>query len=217
MTANEKLARFQEMVLEKNKVMNLTAITDEKEFYEKHILDSMTPLPYFNLKPNDLVADLGTGAGFPGIVLAVLREDVTFHLIDSLKKRLTFLEEVIKELDIKNVELFHGRFEDLGQSKVHRERYDAVVTRAIANLPVLLEYVVPFLKVNGYAYCYKSRRIEEELQEAQNAINILKVDIIETKQYELNNNDRCILKLQKKEKTQKTYPRKAGTPSKNPL
>lgn len=217
MTPEMKLKQFQDMVLEKNKVMNLTAITEEQAFYKKHILDSLVPLPYFALAAGALVADIGTGAGIPGIPLAIMRPDVSFVLMDSVKKKLAFIEEVIIALNLNNVSLLHGRFEDIGQDPHHRERYDQVLSRAVASLPVLLEYAAPLCKVGGSIHCYKSQKVLEELEQAKTAMQKLFLKEAGIYPYSVEELKHNILTVKKIRKTPIQYPRKAGTPSKNPL
>lgn len=217
MTAEQKLKLFQDMVLEKNKVMNLTAITDEEAFEKKHMADSLAPLPYFAFTAGDLVADIGTGAGFPGIPLAIMRPDVQFVLMDSVKKKLSFIEEVIQALDLKNVRLIHGRFEDIAQDKKYRETFDHVLSRAVASLPVLFEYAAPLTKVHGLIHSYKSQKVTEELEKAQNAMKRLYLKEEAFYHYTVDDLQHNILTVRKQRKTPTQYPRKAGTPAKNPL
>lgn len=212
-----KLQRFQEMVLERNLVMNLTAIKDEAEFRKKHILDSLAPLPYFSFVQGERIADIGTGAGIPGIPLAIMRPDVQFVLIDSVKKKLSFVEEVIAALDLQNVSILHGRFEDIGRDALYRETFDRVLSRAVARLPVLFEYAAPLCKVGGQVHSYKSQRVDQELEQAKQAMEKLALGEATIFYYQLEELNHNILTVKKLRKTPARYPRKAGIPSKNPL
>lgn len=212
-----KLITLRELVLEKNKVLNLTAITDPSEFDRKHIQDSLILTEYLPLYPGMKVADLGTGGGFPGLPLAITNPEVDFHLIDSVNKKLVFIDEATKELKLTNVTTHHGRFEDLAHNKDHREKYDVVVSRAVANLSVLLEYMVGFSKVDGLIVCYKSQRFSEELEDAKNALKMLKLELISENKYSLGDAVHTLAIFKKTKKTPPNYPRKAGVPSKNPL
>lgn len=209
----EKLEIFKDMVVEKNKVMNLTAIAEE-DFYLKHFVDSLKLLDFENLEGR--VLDLGTGAGFPGIPLAIMLPDVDFLLMDSLKKRIGFLEEVVEKLGLKNVQLLHSRAED-GARKEFRESFDYVVTRALASLPVLLEYTIPYLKKGGVLYAYKGIKVDQEIEEAKKALEILGAGVEKLYPYKLEDEDYRILKIKKSKTTPKKYPRRAGLASKEPL
>ena len=192
--------------------MNLTAITDPVEVAEKHFADSLAALPY--LKPGMKAIDVGTGAGFPGVPLLILEPGLELTLADSLNKRLTFLDALLRELGLKAA-LVHGRAEDLGQDRLYRERYDAALSRAVASLPVLLEFTTPFVKVGGTAIAYKGDA-SEELESAKSAAFLLHVKL---RQVELESNlgKRCLIFADKTAPTPKQYPRKAGTPNKKPL
>ena len=204
------------MLLEWNKKMNLTAITDEKEIILKHFIDSITINKY--IKNAKKIIDVGTGAGFPGIPLKILNENNYFILVDSLNKRINFLEEVKNKLKINQIELIHSRIEDLAQDSKYRENADVVVSRAVANLSVLLEYMIPFLKKEGICICMKGPNIDEEIENAKRALEILggKIESIE----HINLPEaivRNILIIKKEKETPKIYPRKAGIPTKKPL
>lgn len=211
---------FYQLLIEWNKKMNLTAITDYEEVIQKHFLDSCLllkkcPKQRFEYKK---VIDVGTGAGFPGIPLAILLKDTQFTLMDSLNKRIEFLSIVIKELDLTNVQLFHGRAEEFGKNENFREQFDFCVSRAVASLPLLLEYCSPFVKVDGSLLLYKSKKISQEIEDAANALNVLNCHIVECMEV-LNKQDlqRFVLEIEKKEHTPEKYPRKAGKPKKYPL
>ena len=210
----EKLLIFRDMVLEKNKVMNLTAITDEDKFYLKHFVDSTMLLNFVQIKGK--VLDLGTGAGFPGIPLAILCPETEFLLMDSLRKRIIFLEEVVKSLGLTNVSLLHSRAEDGARGPL-RESFDIVLTRALAPLPVLLEYSLPFLKVGGKLYAYKGIKLDEEIKEAKNALLELKAKVENVYIYPLGDEEHRILEVVKRIPTPRIYPRIAAQIKKAPL
>ena len=172
--SNQQLEQFylyMNLLLEWNEKINLTAITDPKEIILKHFIDSITIATY--LKNAQSILDIGTGAGFPGIPLAILENSKDFILMDSLNKRIIFLQEVIQKLTLTRVQAIHGRAEELGKEKEHREHYDLVTSRAVAKLNILLEYMLPFIKMGGRCICMKSQEIEEELEEAKQAIELL--------------------------------------------
>lgn len=165
----QQFIRYYEMLVEKNKVMNLTAITEFDEVIEKHFLDSLSLIKVYDLKKEVSVMDMGTGAGFPGIPLKIAFSNLKVTLADSLNKRILFLQEVIEELGLKDIEALHARAEELGKNKEYREKFDLVVSRAVANLSSLEEYCVPFVKIGGNFISYKSGEIEEEVANAKNA------------------------------------------------
>ena len=209
------LARFetyQRMLAEWNERMNLTAITDPVEVAEKHFADSLAALPY--LKAGMKGVDVGTGAGFPGVPLLIMAPNLDLTLADSLQKRLTFLDALLQELGLK-AELVHGRAEDLGQNRLYRERFDVALSRAVANLPVLLELTTPFVKVGGTAIAYKGDGAEE-LKNAKSAAFLLHVQL-RTVALDSPLGKRCLIFADKTAATPKAYPRKAGTPNKKPL
>ena len=211
-TALNRFEIYQRLLAEWNERMNLTAITDPVEVAEKHFADSLAALPY--LKPGMQVIDVGTGAGFPGVPLLIMEPGLELTLADSLQKRLTFLDALLKELGLKAA-LVHGRAEDLGQNKLYRERYDVALSRAVANLPVLLELTTPFVKAGGTAIAYKGDGAEE-LKNAKSAAFLLHVQF---RSVELDSplGKRCLIFADKTAPTPKAYPRKAGTPNKKPL
>ena len=211
-TALDRFEIYQRLLAEWNERMNLTAITDPVEVAEKHFADSLAALPY--LKPGMQVIDVGTGAGFPGVPLLIMEPKLELTLADSLHKRLTFLDALLKELGL-TATLVHGRAEDLGQDRLYRERFDAATSRAVANLPVLLELTTPFVKVGGSAIAYKGDAAEE-LQNAKSAAFLLHVKL-RTVELVSDLGKRCLIFADKTAPTPKQYPRKAGTPNKKPL
>lgn len=211
----KKFYQYMNLLLEWNEKMNLTAITDPQEIIIKHFIDSLTLLPY--IKENQTILDIGTGAGFPGIPLKMMRISQKMTLLDSLQKRITFLQEVISKLSLQKIEAIHGRAEEFAMQK--RESYDIIVSRAVAKLNVLLEYMLPFAKVGGKVICMKANEIEEEQKEAEKAIDILGGRIEKIEEVMLPGTDivRKILIIKKVKNTPKQYPRKAGIPTKKPL
>lgn len=208
---------FMNLLIEKNKVMNLTGITEPKEVILKHFIDSLTVLKYIN--ENDNIIDVGTGAGFPGIPLKIAENSLEITLLDSLNKRINFLNEVIEKINLNKVKTIHGRAEDFGQDFKYREKYDVAVSRAVAPLNVLLEYMLPFAKVGGKCICMKGSNCDEEIENSRKAIEILGGKIEEIKKFNLPNSDnnRTIFIIKKVQKMSRQYPRKAGIPTKNPL
>lgn len=217
-----RLRKYYEMVIEKNKVMNLTAITDEKEFIYKHFVDSLSLLTVPGICDRGgsiRMIDVGTGAGFPGLVLKIARPEIDMTLFDSLQKRLSFLDEIIKELDLSGVCTLHGRAEDLGHDKKHRGAYDIVTARAVANLSTLSEYCLPLVKKGGVFAAYKSAGAADELKAAGSAIAVLGGKAADIREFTLPGTDyqRALVFIEKVKDTPAKYPRKAGTPAKEPL
>ena len=216
--------KYYELLIEKNKVMNLTAITDKEDVIVKHFIDSIALIPYLldkgiNINNKLKIIDIGTGAGFPGLPLKIMMPDVKFTLLDSLNKRVSFLNEVIDELKLKDIEALHGRAEDYASDNKYREKYDICVSRAVANLSTLSEYCIPFVKEDGFFISYKAGESEEEINNSKNAIKILGGKINKVEEFVLPGTDasRVFVFIIKQELTDKKYPRKAGVPAKKPL
>lgn len=208
---------YMNLLLEWNEKINLTAITIPEEIILKHFIDSLTINKY--IEKNKTIADVGTGAGFPGIPLKIYRPDLNVTLVDSLNKRINFLNDIISKLDLNNINTVHSRIEDFGKDKKYRESFDYVTARAVANLSTLSEYLIPISKVNGKCICMKGNDIEEEIINSINAINLLGGKINKIDHFELPNSDiyRNIIIINKIKNTPNKYPRKAGLPSKEPL
>lgn len=212
-----KFYKYMNLLIEWNKKINLTAITEPKDIILKHFIDSITINKY--IENSVKVVDVGTGAGFPGIPLSIIRPDLQITLVDSLNKRLMFLQEIKKELELKNIDIVHARAEEFGQNKNYRETFDIATSRAVANLSTLSEYLVPLVKIKGKCVCMKASDAEEEIKQAENAVNILGGKIVKVEKFNLPNSDigRTIIIINKEKNTNSKYPRKPGTPSKEPL
>ena len=204
-------------VLEWNEKVNLTAITDPEEFEMKHFADSVMSAGNDIMKNAKKIIDVGTGGGFPGIPLAILFPEKQFTLMDSLGKRIKIIDQLAKEIGINNVELVHARAEDLAKKKEYREQYDVCVSRAVANLATLSEYCIPFVKIGGYFAPYKTAAAEEEILEGKKALFILGGHLESVSEFSDAELDHTILWIKKVKMTPVKYPRKAGTPSKEPL
>lgn len=210
---------YYKMLVEKNNVMNLTAITEFDEVLKKHFIDSLSLVKACNLNDAVSLIDIGTGAGFPGIPLKLAFPGLRVTLLDSLNKRVNFLQEVIETLSLEDIEAIHGRAEDFAKPNMLRERFDLCVSRAVANLSTLSEYCLPYVKIGGSFISYKSEKASEELKQADNAVGILGGKVIDQIDFTLPFSDiyRNLLVIRKCNSTPKQYPRKAGTASKNPL
>lgn len=213
----EEYYKYMNLLINWNEKMNLTAITEPNDIIDKHFIDSITILKY--IESNKNIIDVGTGAGFPGIPIKILRKNNNITLLDSLNKRLNFLNEVIDQLELKEISTFHSRIEDAGQDKNLRKKFDIVTSRAVASLNVLAEYMIPLVKINGICICMKGSNIEEEIKDAKNAIEVLggKIEKIDTIILPGTDMSRNIIIIRKIKDTPSRFPRKAGIPSKNPI
>ena len=214
----EKFQIYYNLLIETNKVMNLTSITEEKDVVLKHFIDSLAIKNYIDIS-NGRVIDIGTGAGFPGIPLAIIYNDTQFTLMDSLNKRINFINTVMEECKLYNIETVHSRAEDLGHNNVYREKYDYCVSRAVAAIPVLLEYCIPFLKTGGKFISYKSEKAEEEISLSGNAQKKLGCRFDKLYSFDLPGTDisRKFVVFEKIKTTNRAYPRQAGKPKRSSL
>lgn len=215
----QQFVNFYELLVEWNKVMNLTGITEFEEVLQKHFIDSLAITKVVDIEKVESVIDVGTGAGFPGIPLKIAFPHLKITLLDSLQKRVRFLKEVTHSLNLVDVTEIHGRAEEYARKVDHREQYQLCVSRAVANLSSLSEYCLPFVRVNGYFISYKSGNIEEEVKKSDTAVKILGGKREETVYFQLPDSDieRSFVLIEKIKNTPKKYPRKAGVPGKEPL
>ena len=215
----EKLLRYHALLMDWNTRMDLTAVTDEAEMMDRHYVDSLMALRFGLIPRKGRIIDVGTGAGFPGMPLALACPETQVTLMDAQQKRLTFLQAVIDELQVRNVTLVHSRAEDGARLPLHREQYDLAVARAVAPLAVLAEYLLPYVRVGGSALCWKGPALQEEMQQGRRAAHLLGGKVEEPISCEFPGRawQHLLLPIQKKEKTARQYPRKAGTPGKSPL
>lgn len=213
----EQFTLYMELLKEWNKKINLTAIEDDREIIIKHFIDSLSIFPYIKSVGKKMI-DVGTGAGFPGIPLKIVNSEIDVTLLDSLEKRVKFLNEVIEKTDISNINTVHGRAEDFGVNPKHREKYDIAVARAVANLPVLIEYCLPFVKINGIFIAMKGSNTEE-FSNCSKALDLLggKIEKIEKMELPFTNIERNVVVIRKFRQSPTKYPRKAGKPVKEPL
>lgn len=215
----DQFSRYFELLVEWNEKVNLTAITEKNEVYLKHFYDSITPSFFFDFSKVKSICDVGAGAGFPSLPIKICYPHLHVTIIDSLKKRISFLEQLIIQLNLTNVELVHARAEDAGKNKNYRESFDVVTARAVANMAVLSEYCLPLSRIEGTFIALKGANAEEELLSATNAISLLGGEVSKYETFFLpqEESERAIIFVKKLKKTPKKYPRKAGTPNKQPL
>ena len=209
-----KYYKYMNSIIEKNQFINLTSIIEPKEFIIKHFIDSLVVSSY--LEGNRII-DIGTGAGFPGVPLAINSSDKSFVLVDSVNKKLDVIRGTIKELNINNIEVIHSRAEELANNGEYREKFDIAVSRAVANLTTLVEYMLPFVKVGGTCICMKGPNYENEVDEARKAISILGGEIEKVLNIDIEGNERNIIFIRKNNSTPTKYPRGQGKPLKEPI
>ena len=217
-----KIRQFDEyyrMLVEWNKVMNLTGITEYEDVWEKHYIDSLSIVKIQNMDHFEKLIDVGTGAGFPGIPLKIAFPHLKVTLLDSLNKRIHFLNAVIDRLELKDIYTIHGRAEDYAKQETYREQYDVCVSRAVANLATLSEYCLPYVKIGGMFIPYKSGDIDDEIVDSEKAVKILGGKLLKVEKFELPGTDigRSLVQIEKVKNTGNKYPRKAGMPSKEPI
>lgn len=215
----QQFDKFYELLVEWNKVMNLTGITEYDEVNEKHFVDSLSIVKAIDIKSVESVIDIGTGAGFPGIPLKIAFPHLKVVLLDSLNKRINFLNTVIAELGLTDISTIHGRAEDYAKQDEYREKFNLCVSRAVANLSTLSEYCIPYVSLGGMFVPYKSGEIDEEVQQSKKAIHILGGKLEDIVKFQLPGTEigRSFVKIKKIQNTTKKYPRKAGLPAKEPI
>lgn len=218
-TQKQQFNKYYELLTEWNKVMNLTGITEYDEVNEKHFVDSLAIVKAVDMNGVSSVIDIGTGAGFPGIPLKIAFPQLHVVLLDSLNKRIKFLDAVIEELGLEDIITLHGRAEDYARKEEYREKFDLCVSRAVANLATLSEYCIPYIRVGGMFISYKSGNIEDELNASKKAVNVLGGSLEDTVKFQLPGTEigRSFVKVKKNKNTAKKYPRKAGLPGKEPI
>jgi len=215
----DDLKTYREILVDWNQKMNLTGIEEEKEVFIKHFLDSISAVSNGYIKDGISLIDVGTGAGFPGLPLKICLRNIKLTLLDSLNKRINFLQEVSNTINLEDIEFIHGRAEDFGKDSKYREQFDVATARAVAGLPILMEFCVPFVKVGGYFVCLKGPNANLELEESQRAMEVLGLEFIEKIDIELPSEElkHNILVFKKVKNTPEKYPRKAGKPAKSPI
>ena len=215
----EQFYKYYEMLIKQNEVMNLTSITEYTDVVLKHFVDSLSIVKAYDFNKTIKVIDIGTGAGFPGIPLKIAFPELEITLLDSINKKIVFLNEVIKELGLQKIQAIHGRAEDFAKPALLREKYDLCVSRAVANLSTLSEYCLPFVKTGGFFISYKSKKADEEIKLSEKAIKILGGNIKTQVEFNLPGSDidRNLIVIEKMKVTPKQYPRKAGLASKEPI
>lgn len=215
----EKFEQFRETLIETNKYLNLTSITEDEEVNYKHFLDSLLPMKKIEFIENAKVIDIGTGGGFPGLPMKFYRDDLDITLLDSLNKRIKFLKNTIYKMELSKIDAIHGRAEELGRQKQYREVYDYAISRAVSRLNTLVEYSLPFVKVGGYFISMKGPSGKEEAEEAKNAIKLLGGEIVDIIEYQLDyeDSDRTLVVIKKISPIPKKYPRGGGKPKSKPL
>ena len=213
----QKFYKYMNLLIEWNEKINLTAIVEPKEIILKHFIDSLTIIKYIEL--NKSVIDIGTGAGFTGIPIKIMREDLDITLLDSLNKRIHFLNEVIQKLELKNITAVHARIEEYAKNKQYRETFDIATSRAVANMTTLSEYMLPMVALEGKAICMKGSEISDEISKSKNSIKVLGGEIAKIEEFTLpkSDNKRNLILIKKERQTPGKYPRKPGIPSKEPL
>ncbi len=218
-TQKQQFNKYYELLTEWNKVMNLTGITEYDEVNEKHFVDSLAIVKAVDMNGVSSVIDIGTGAGFPGIPLKIAFPQLHVVLLDSLNKRIKFLDAVIEELGLEDIITLHGRAEDYARKEEYREKFDLCVSRAVANLATLSEYCIPYIRVGGIFISYKSGNIGDELNASKKAVNVLGGSLEDTVKFQLPGTEigRSFVKVKKNKNTAKKYPRKAGLPGKEPI
>lgn len=214
-----KFSQYKDMIKDWNEKINLTAIVDDEQIFKKHFIDCIKIFKFSPLKEAKNVIDIGTGAGFPGIPIKIMKQQLNLILLDSLNKRINFLNEVVSKINLNNVETIHGRAEDFSRQPKYREQVDVAVSRAVANLAVLSELCIPYVKVGGYFVAMKGPSVDDEIKDGKRAISILggKIDDVIKINIEDSDLDHNLVIIKKVKETPKAYPRKAGTASKKPL
>ena len=205
---------YMDNLIEWNKKINLTAIKKEEDIIVKHFVDSIFILKYIN---GNKIIDIGSGAGFPGIPLKIAKNNLDITLLDSVNKKVLFMQDSIEKMGLKNIVAIHGRAEDYAHNIKYREQYDVATSRAVANMSTLVEYMLPFVKIGGVCICMKGPNSNEEIINSKKAIFELGGEIREVKKYSIEGNDRCLVIIKKIKKTEQTYPRNQGKPLKSPL